>query len=432
MKIKEILDNFEEGKGVKTQGRIILLRPHGGSCFCHIKDGTGKIQIYARKDKIENFKEFVHLKLGDIISVSGKLFITKTQEKTIEIEEFSILCRCKNPIPKEWFGIEDVEIRYRKRYLDLLVNDEKREIFEKRSKIIKAIRQFLDEKGFLEIETPILQLLPGGAEAEPFNTFHNALGLPLYLRIAPELYLKRLIVGGFDKIYEIGKNFRNEGISSKHNPEFTMLEVYLAYSNWEDMMSLFEEMLSYIAFNVLGTCKITYGKEKIDLTPPYRRLSLFPALAEATGEKVSSMADVDTLVSKLEIKGVENKLGCLIDRFLAPSLIQPTFILNWPAETSPLAKKGENPDFVERFEIFIGGCEIGNAYSELTDYNLQLENFKKQGKIDWDYIEALSYGMPPTGGLGIGIDRLVMLLTNQSSIREVILFPLLRMKEHHT
>lgn len=427
MKIKEILDNFKEGKTVKTQGRIFLLRPHGGSCFCNIKDTTGRIQIYARKERTENFKAFTDLKLGDIISVEGKLFITKTHEKTIEIDKFSILCVSLKPIPKEWFGIEDVEIRYRKRYLDLLVNDEKREIFKKRSKIIKAIRRFLDERSFLEVETPIMQIVPGGAEAEPFKTYHNALGLPLYLRIAPELYLKRLIVGGFDKVYEIGKNFRNEGISTQHNPEFTMLEVYLAYADWEDMMSLTEEMISYVAFNLLGTYKISSFNHEIDLKPPYRRLSLFKALEEATGERISSMDDLSALALKLNID-VENKLGCLIDRFILPHLIQPTFLIDWPAETSPLAKIGQNPNFAERFEVFIGGCEIGNAYSELTDYNLQLENFKKQGKIDLDYMEALSYGMPPTGGLGIGIDRLTMLFTNQSSIREVILFPLLRPK----
>lgn len=430
MQIKEILDNFEEEKSVQTQGRIVLLRPHGGSCFCNIKDGSEKIQLYARKDEVENFKEFIHLKLGDIISVSGRLFITKTGEKTIKIDKFSILCISKNPIPKEWFGISDVEIRHRKRYLDLLVNDENREIFEKRSKIIKAIRRFLDEKGFLEVETPMLQILPGGAEAEPFKTHHNALDLSLYLRIAPELYLKRLIVGGFDKVYEIGKNFRNEGISTQHNPEFTMLEAYLAYGNWEDMMSLAEEMIFHLADNILKIPKIPYGDYEIDLTPPYKRLSLFEALQKATGEKISSLADADALVDKLGIKDVENKLGALIDRFIVPDLIQPTFLIDWPKETSPLAKRGKNPDFVERFEIFIGGCEIGNAYSELTDPGLQLENFKKQRIIDWDYIDALSYGMPQTGGLGIGIDRLVMLFTNQSSIREVILFPLLRPKEH--
>lgn len=428
MQIKEIGDSFEEGKCVQTQGRIILLRPHGGSCFCNIKDQTGRIQLYARKDQIKNFKEFIHLKLGDIISVSGKLFITKTGEKTIEIEEFSILCSPKNPIPKEWFGIEDVETRHRKRYIDLLVNDEKREIFEKRSKIIKEIRKFLDEKGFLEVETPMMQILPGGAMAEPFKTHHNVLNLPLYLRIAPELYLKRLIVGGFDKVYEIGKNFRNEGISSQHNPEFTMLEAYLAYSDWEDMMRLTEEMMFYLACNVCGREKITYLNYEIDLTPPYQRLSLFQALQKATGERISSLADIDSLICKLGMKDVENKLNALIDRFIVPELIQPTFLIDWPQETSPLAKRGKNPDFVERFEIFIGGCEIGNAYSELTDCELQLENFKRQGRIDWDYIDALSYGMPPTGGLGIGIDRLVMLFTNQSSIREVILFPLLRPK----
>ncbi|MEW6007946.1 MAG: lysine--tRNA ligase [bacterium] len=421
MQIKEILDSFEEEREVLASGRVILLRPHGGSCFAHIKDGSGRIQIYGRKDKLDNFNEFTKLKLGDIISVSGRLFITKTMEKTIEVSQFSILSIAKNPVPKEWYGIADIEIRHRKRYLDLLVNEEKREIFEKRSKIIKAIREFLDEKGFLEVETPMMQILPGGAEAEPFKTHHNALDLPLYLRIAPELFLKRLIVGGFDRVYEIGKNFRNEGISTLHNPEFTMLEAYLAYADYKDIMTLTEELIFYVVKNP----KITYDNYEIDLTPPFKRLSLFPALEEATGEKICSMADIDALVSKLGMD-VLNKLNALIDKFIVPNLIQPTFLIDWPVEVSPLAKKGENPNLVERFELFIGGYEIGNAYSELTDSDEQLKNFKKQGKIDYDYIEALSYGMPPTGGLGIGIDRLVMLLTGQTSIREVILFPLLR------
>ncbi|MEW6681047.1 MAG: lysine--tRNA ligase, partial [bacterium] len=393
MGIKEVLENFEEGKEVSAQGRIILLRPHGGAGFGHIKDGTGRIQIYARKDRLNNFKDFISLKLGDIISVKGRLFITKTLEKTIEIENLFILCISKNPMPKEWFGIEDVEIRHRKRYLDLLVNEEKREIFEKRSRVISAIRRFLDEKGFLEVETPMMQVIPGGAEAEPFKTHHKALDLSLYLRIAPELYLKRLIVGGFDKVYEIGKNFRNEGISTLHNPEFTMLEAYLAYGNWEDMMKLTEELIFYVAGEVLGREKITYNDYEIDLTPPFKRLSLFPAISKACQEKVSSLADCETLCNKLGIKDVENKLNALIDRFIVPSLIQPTFLIDWPADVSPLAKRGENPDFVERFEIFIAGCEIGNAYSELTNPDLQLENFRKQRIIDYDYIEALSYGM---------------------------------------
>jgi len=422
LNIKEILEKFEEGRKVSTFGRLILIRPHGGSCFAHIRDGTGKIQIYAKRDELYNFTQFTHLKLGDIISVSGRLFITKTGERTINIFEWQLLCSPKKSMPKEWYGIENVEIRYRKRYLDILVNEEKKEIFEKRTKIVKAIRNFLDERGFLEVETPMMQAIPGGAEAKPFLTHHNTLDFDLYLRVAPELYLKRLVVGGFDRIYEIGKNFRNEGISTQHNPEFTMLEVYQAYADYNDCMKLIEELIFYIANSVLGSPKIVYCDYEIDLTPPWKRLSLLSYLS------CRNLYELDKFIEKNVPKNVENPFNWLVDEYLKNELIQPVFLLDFPSRTSPLAKRGKDPDFSERFEVFIAGCEIGNAYSELTDPDLQLENFKKHGNIDYDYIEALSYGMPPTGGLGIGIDRLVMILTNQTSIREVILFPLLKPK----
>ena len=430
MQIKELLDGFSEGKKVKAKGRLFSFRPHGGSAFGHIKDGTGRIQIYGKAERLSNFANFLHLTLGDIIEVEGELFLTKTGEKTIFLSSFSILIKPQNSIPKEWYGIRDVEIRHRKRYLDLLVNEEVKERFERRSRIISCLRRLLDEKGFLEVETPMMHAIAQGAEAEPFLTHHNALDLNLCLRIAPELYLKRLIVGGLDRVYEIGKNFRNEGVSTLHNPEFTMLEAYLAYGDYNDMMELSSWLISSVAREVLSETKIIYGNNIIDLTPPFRKLSVFPAIQEAVGEEVKSLEDCARVCERLNIKEIENPFKTLVDRFVQPNLIQPTFLVDFPAELSPLAnKKADNPNIAERFEIIIAGLEIGNAYSELSDPDEQLINFKKQGKIDYDYVSALSYGLPPTGGLGIGIDRLVMLLTNQTSIREVILFPLLKPKD---
>lgn len=430
MQIKELLDGFCEKKRVKTRGRLFSFRPHGGSAFGHIKDSTGKIQIYGRVERLPNFADFLHLTLGDIIEVEGELFLTKTGEKTILLSSFSILTKPRDPIPKEWYGIRDVEIRYRKRYLDLLMNEEVKERFERRSKIISCLRRLLDERGFLEVETPMMHTVAQGAEAEPFSTHHNALDLDLLLRIAPELYLKKLIIGGLDRVYEIGKNFRNEGISAFHNPEFTMLEVYLAYADYNDMMELSSWLISSVAKEIFSEMKITYNNHTIDLTPPFRKLSVFPALEEAVGEEVKDLEDCAKICEKLKIKEIKNPFKTLVERFIQPNLIQPTFLVDFPAELSPLAKrKLDNPNLAERFEIIIGGCEIGNAYSELTCPDEQLENFKKQGRIDYDFISALNYGLPPTGGLGIGIDRLVMLFTDQKSIREVILFPLLKPKD---
>ncbi|MEK9149600.1 MAG: lysine--tRNA ligase [Candidatus Desantisbacteria bacterium] len=430
MQIKELLNGFSEGKEAKARGRLISFRPHGGSGFGHIKDGTGRIQIYGKADKLSNFAEFLHLTLGDIIEVEGELFLTKTSEKTIFLSSFSILTKPQNPIPKEWYGIRDVEIRHRKRYLDLLVNEEVKERFEKRSKIISSLRRLLDEKGFLEVETPMMHAIAQGAEAEPFLTHHNALDLDLCLRIAPELYLKRLIVGGLDRVYEIGKTFRNEGVSTLHNPEFTILEAYLAYANYNDMMELSSCLISSVAKEILGQTKIIYNNNTIDLTSPWKKLSVFPAIGEAVGEEVKNLEDCARVCERLNIKEIEDPFKTLVDRFVQPNLIQPTFLVDFPAQLSPLAKKrADEPNIAERFEIIIAGCEIGNAYSELSDPDEQLENFKRQGKIDYDFVSALSYGLPPTGGLGIGIDRLVMLLTDQTSIREVILFPLLKPKD---
>jgi lysyl-tRNA synthetase class 2 len=430
MQIKELLDGFFEGKGVKAKGRLVSFRPHGGSAFGHIKDGTGKIQIYGKVDKLKSFAEFSYLTLGDIISVEGELFLTRTSEKTIFLYSFSILTKPQNPIPKEWYGIRDVEIRHRKRYLDLLVNEEVKERFEKRSKIISCLRRLLDEKGYLEVETPMMHAIAQGAEAEPFLTFHNALDLNLCLRIAPELYLKRLVVGGLDRVYEIGKTFRNEGISTVHNPEFTILEAYLAYGDYNDMMELASWLISSVAKEVLGETKITYNNNVIDLAPPWKKASVFPAISEAIGEEVKNLEDCARVCEKLNIKEIEDPFKTLVDRFVQPNLIQPTFLIDFPAELSPLAKKrSDDANIAERFEIIIAGHELGNAYSELSDPDEQLENFQKQGRVDRDYVSALSYGLPPTGGLGIGIDRLVMLLTNQTSIREVILFPLLKPKD---
>jgi len=434
---------------VALAGRLMSVRVMGGATFAHLMDGTGRIQIYLRRDELgeESYNFFRRdLDIGDFIGVSGTLFRTRTGEVTLRVRDFQLLAKSLSPLPEKWHGLRDVETRYRQRYLDLIANQEVRRIFLIRSQVISAMRRFLDGQGFIEVETPILQPLYGGATARPFETYHNVLDRTLYLRIADELYLKRLIIGGFDKVYEISKDFRNEGISTKHNPEFTMMECYQAYADYYDMMHLVEEMLAFIARQVLGTTQIRYQGHDVDLTPPWRRLTIRQALLDATGVDI----EVDRTLEALWGRVCELNLavepqptwGKLVDEllstFVEPNLIQPTFIMDYPVEISPLAKKKPDaPHLVERFEPFAGGLELGNAFTELNDPLDQRERFLAQAKqraagdeeaqpLDEDFIQAMMYGMPPTGGLGIGVDRLVMLLTDQTSIREVILFPQLR------
>lgn len=439
-------------------GRVTAIRFMGKLAFSDIRDGSGKIQLYFSHDRLGEEKyEFLHnIDIGDIIGAKGKLFRTKTGEITLEVTDFTILSKSLLPLPEKWHGLVDVEKRYRQRYLDLISNEEAKTIFELRSRIISALRLFLDRQGFIEVETPVLQPVAGGALARRFKTHHHALDEDLYLRIALELYLKRLIIGGFDKVYEVGRVFRNEGISTRHNPEFTMLELYEAYADYNDMMKLIEDMVCHIASEVIGKVKIKFNNELIDLTPPWHRLTLREAIKERCGIDFEDYPEAVSLRKRMEQLGLEvdpNKdRGRLVDElistFVEPSLIQPTFIVDYPVEMSPLAKRKRNNDrLVERFELFIGGIEIANAFTELNDPLEQRERFRQQmvtqtietrkgtdeepevDVIDEDFLHALEYGMPPTGGLGVGIDRLVMLMTDKPSIREVILFPQLKSKQ---
>jgi len=431
---QQIIKGFKEGSDekVNTAGRLIAIREHGKSIFAHLKDAKGKIQIYARKENLgdEGFSLFKQLDIGDFIGVEGKVFKTHMGEITILVEKFTFLSKSLRPLPKEWYGLKDIELRYRQRYVDLIVNDEVRNLFITRTKITKLIKEFLDNHDFLEVETPMMQSISGGAEAKPFVTHHNALGIDLYLRIAPELYLKRLVVGGLERVYELNRNFRNEGISTRHNPEFTMLEVYQAYADYNDMMRLTEELIAYVVNKLFGILKITYQDKEIYLTTPFQRITVYEAISRYTGVEIKELEDVRKIIDDKEKSSAEI-LNEILDKNVAPNLIQPTFIMDYPKILSPLAKqKQDNPELVERFELFIGGQELGNAYSELNDPIEQKKRFLEQNpdKIDEDYIQALEYGMPPCGGLGIGIDRLVMVLTNTASIREVVLFPQLRPK----
>ena len=440
--IKELLNSFEDGKEARIAGRVMSIRGHGKSVFSDIKDQTARLQIYLKKDTIGDgqFELFGKIDIGDIIGVNGKLFKTKTGEVTLNVSEFVLLSKSLRPMPEKWHGLKDIETRYRQRYLDIIVNEDVREVFLTRTKIITMIRKFLDSRGYLEVETPMMQPIPGGATARPFITHHNALGIDLYLRIAPELYLKRLLVGGFEKVYEINRNFRNEGISTRHNPEFTMLEVYASYCDYTDMMRLAEDLFTDISSNLFECLIIEYKGVKIDLTPPWRRIGMLDILKEETGLDFSQVKDVKKAARELGVEAVEDKtryeiINDIFEKIVEPKLVSPTFILDYPAELSPLSKrKKDNPLLVDRFELFVGGNELANAYSELNDpmeQSLRLkEQSKKRGEdsgfYDEDFITALEYGMPPAGGLGIGIDRLVMLFTNQDSIRDVILFPQLR------
>ncbi|MDO8670702.1 MAG: lysine--tRNA ligase [Dehalococcoidia bacterium] len=441
----------EAGEDVTLAGRIVSSRGMGKVSFAHILDGEGKIQIFLRKDVLgeELYEDFKLFDLGDFIGVKGKLFRTRAGEITLEVHDFRMLSKSLHPLPEKWHGLVDVEKRYRQRYLDLISNPEVRDIFLTRSKAIASIRRLMENRGFIEVETPILHDMAGGAAAKPFITYHNALDQTRFLRVATELHLKRLIIGGFEKVYEIGRVFRNEGISTKHNPEYTLMESYEAYADYNDVMQMVEEIVSTVAQEVKGTMIVSFGGQDIDLTPPWRRLTIRDAIIKYGGVDFTAYADVSSLRDKMESMGmtVDPALGRgklideLLSQFVEPNLIQPTFVLDYPIELSPLAKKKpDDPTLVERFEPFIGGMEVGNAYTELNDPIDQRERFVGQlaqqesgdeetELVDEDFLVALEHGMPPTGGLGIGIDRLVMILTGQQSIREVILFPQLRTKE---
>jgi lysyl-tRNA synthetase class 2 len=427
-------------------GRIVAFRDFGKAAFAHVQDSTGKVQIYLKKDLLgERYKLLKKIDVGDIIGLKGRLFRTRTSELTVEVETFELLAKSVRPLPEKWHGLKDIETRYRQRYVDLIVNPEARDNFAKRSVIIKAVRDFLESKGFIEVETPMMHQIPGGATAKPFKTHHNALGIDLYLRIAPELYLKRLLVGGYERVYELNKNFRNEGISTRHNPEFSMLEFYIAYRDYNFLMSFTEELFAHVAMKAAGKLQIPYGDDIIDLTPPWPRLPMLEAL-EKNGVPGEILKDVEKAKAWGRKEGLDipegSSIGKILDEIfkekVEPGLVQPTFITDHPVELSPLAKrKADNPSLVERFELFISSREIANAFSELNDPFDQKDRFLEQVKakqagdeeahwMDEDFIRALEYGMPPAAGEGIGIDRLVMLLTNSQSIRDVVLFPQLK------
>ncbi len=444
-------ETLEKKKGpFKLAGRIMAIRDFGKACFIHIKDRTGRIQAYVRKDKVgeDKYKIFKLMDLGDFIGLQGSFFRTKTGELTLLAEGVSLLAKSMRPLPEKWHGLSDVETRYRQRYLDLIVNDEVKQVFVLRSRIIQAIREFFIQRDFLEVETPMMQPIPGGATARPFKTFHNALGMHLYLRVAPELYLKRLVIGGLERVFEINRNFRNEGVSVKHNPEFTMIEFYMAYATFEDLMELTQELFNHILMQVLGKNIIEYQKQTIDFTPPWPRIALYDALTETAGLPEQALRDIhavsafarsrDILLSKEDSLG--KILAKIFDQLVEPKLMKPTFVYGYPIEISPLSRRNDqDPDLADRFELFIGGKEIANAFNELNDPVDQRERFMAQASLreagdeeaqymDEDYLDAMEYGLPPTAGEGIGIDRVVMLLTDSPSIRDVIFFPHMRTK----
>lgn len=429
-------------------GRIMAIRSFGKASFFHLQDRQGRLQVYVRLDRVgeEGYRLFQSLDIGDVVGVWGRLFRTKTKELTLEVQGLRLVCKCLRPLPEKWHGLADVEVRYRQRYLDLMVNREVKGLFERRSRIIRLIRRFFEEKDYLEVETPMMQQIPGGAAARPFITHHNALDLDLYLRVAPELFLKRLLVGGIERVFELNRNFRNEGISVRHNPEFTMLEFYQAYATYEDLMVLTEELFATIANELLGSFKVNSGEHTIDLQPPWTRISLIEAIEQYGKAKREDLASLDGLSDFARRMDLAIDPGLsygyllveVFERIVEPLLIQPTFVVGYPLEVSPLARKNDaNPALVDRFELYVGGRELANAFSELNDPLDQRERFLKQvearqagddlaGAMDEDYVRALEYGMPPAAGEGIGIDRLVMLFTGSPSIRDVILFPLLR------
>ena len=447
--IKSQFDLDPEREEVSVAGRLIALRDQGKAAFGHIQDADGKLQVYFRKDTLgeEKYQEAMNiLDVGDIIGVKGELFRTMTGELTVEVKDFQLLAKSLRALPEKWHGLKDVELRYRHRYIDLIANPKAREIFKIRSKAIKSLREYLESKGFMEVETPILQSVASGAMAKPFITHHNALDMDMYLRIAPELYLKMLVVGGFNRVYEIGRNFRNEGIDTTHNPEFTMVEFYGAYLDYNDLMDMTEELFRKILMDTVGTLKITWEGQELDFSKPFRRLPFFEALKEKTGKDKDFFLDEEKARAFAKEVGIPKAeelthlklLDKLFEHFIEEDLIQPTFVIDFPKILSPLAKTHRNdPDLVERFELIVNKQELANAYTELNDPEDQRERFLQQLKekaagdeeamdIDENFLMALEYGLPPTGGEGIGIDRLVMMLTDSSSIREVILFPTLR------
>ena len=442
----EELEN--EQREFALAGRIMAMRSFGKATFMHIQDSTGKLQVFVQRDAVgaELYQVFKKFDVGDIVGVRGSLFRTRTNELTLKADHVELVTKSMRPLPEKYHGLKDVETRYRQRYVDLIVTPQAREIFAKRTKIVQGLRHFLDHRGFMEVETPMMQHIPGGATARPFVTHHNALDMELYLRIAPELYLKRLLVGGLERVYEINRNFRNEGVSTQHNPEFTMLEFYWAYADVYDLMDLTEKMFAYLAQEVCGTTRITYQGQEIELAGPWKRLTFHQALEEIGGltrEQYQEPEQATALVQRLgENVQTGEQLGKtqtkLFDLLVEPKLIQPHFISHYPTDISPLSRRNEeNPELTDRFELFICGREMANAFSELNDPYDQRQRFEQQVQekyagddeahaMDEDYLRALEYGMPPAAGQGVGIDRLVMLLTDSASIREVILFPLLR------
>lgn len=447
-----IINNFEsmDGQSVSIAGRVMSKRDMGKASFCDIQDMLGKIQTYVKVDEVgeEAYEDFKKMDIGDILGIKGTVFKTHRGEISVKASEITLLAKSLQPLPEKWHGLKDTDLRYRQRYVDLIVNREVRDTFIIRSKIISAIRRFLDNKGFLEVETPLLNTIPGGAAARPFITHHNTLDMDLYLRIAPELYLKRLVVGGLEKVYEIGRCFRNEGISIKHNPEFTMLELYEAYTDYHGMMDIAENMISTVVKDALDTLKVSYQGQEVDFTTPWRRMTMSDAVKTYAGVDFDTVKSDDEAAKiaenlKVHVKGKLSKgeiMSLIFEEYAEKNLIQPTFIIDYPVEISPLTKrKPSNPELTERFELFMMGREMGNAYSELNDPIDQKERFVKQvqkreagdeeaNMMDEDYVNALEYGLPPTGGFGMGIDRFVMLLTDSYSIRDVLLFPTMRTK----
>ena len=450
----DIAEQFEELSAnetiVRLAGRVMAIRGHGKTCFMDLMDKSGRIQLYVRKDAIgeENYALIKMMDIGDIVGVSGTVFRTHMGELSIKAVSLEMLSKSLRPLPEKWHGLKDIEMRYRQRYVDLIVNPEVRDTFVKRSQIIKSVREILDNRDFLEVETPIMHSIAGGAAARPFITYHNALDMQLYMRIAPELYLKRLIVGGMERVYELGRVFRNEGIDIKHNPEFTIVEIYQAFADYKDMMELTETIVSQTAQKVLGTMKITYEGQEIDLTPPWNRMTMIEAVAKYTGQDFTGVTDIEEarkMAAAINVPiektyGIGKIINACFEEHVEDKLIQPTFITGHPKEISPLAKSSvENPEITDRFEGFIYAREICNGFTELNDPIDQRERFVKQVEerkagddeahmMDEDFVNALEYGLPPTGGLGIGIDRLVMFLTDSTSIRDVLFFPHMRHK----
>lgn len=449
-KALQIKDEFRDfdGQPVVIAGRLMTIRSHGKTAFANLRDLSGDIQVYFRKDVMgeENYKYVKMLDMGDIVGIEGHVFKTQKGEITVKVNKLTLLSKSLRPLPEKWHGLKDTELRYRQRYVDLIVNPSVRDTFVKRTKIVAKIREYLNSKQFMEVETPMMHAIPGGAAARPFITHHNALDIDIYMRISPELYLKRLIVGGLERVYEINRSFRNEGVSIRHNPEFTMMESYQAYGNFEDAIALTEGVVSYCAQEVLGTTKINYQGMDIDLTPPWNRITMQEGIKQYTGEDfdaIETLSEARAIADRLNVEygeadGIGKIMNLCFEEYVEENLMQPTVVYGHPVEISPLAKQNrEKPLTTERFEIFIYGRELANGYSELNDPIDQKQRFENQLKereagddeahrMDEDFVTALEYGLPPTAGLGIGIDRLVMFLTDSASIRDVLLFPLMK------